>query len=105
MYYTSPLYSREIQKGLACELNRLYLTFTQRNPDFTSRGGKVSIIAHSLGCVIVYDIITGWSITHTLEQRKVCVCSFLQIFSQIIANNIIDTSPYIYRPKSPPTVI
>lgn len=70
MYYTSPLYSREIQKGLTCELNRLYSTFTQRNPDFTSRGGKVSIIAHSLGCVIVYDIITGWSITHTLEQRK-----------------------------------
>ncbi|XP_034235405.1 phospholipase DDHD1-like [Thrips palmi] len=70
MYYTSPLYSREIQKGLTCELNRLYSTFTQRNPDFASRGGKVSIIAHSLGCVIVYDIITGWSITHTLEQRK-----------------------------------
>lgn len=70
MYYTSPLYSSEIQKGLTCELNRLYSTFTQRNPDFTSRGGKVSIMAHSLGCVIVYDIITGWSITHTLEQRK-----------------------------------
>lgn len=70
MYYTSPLYSSEIQKGLTCELNRLYSTFTQRNPHFTSRGGKVSVIAHSLGCVIVYDIITGWSITHTLEQRK-----------------------------------
>lgn len=75
MYYTSPLYSREIQKGLTCELNRLYSTFTQRNPDFASRGGKVSIIAHSLGCVIVYDIITGWSITHTLEQRKVLIHS------------------------------
>ncbi|KAK3913402.1 Phospholipase DDHD1 [Frankliniella fusca] len=70
MYYTSPLYSSEIQLGLTCELNRLYSRFTQRNPDFTSRGGKVSVMAHSLGCVIVYDIITGWSITHTLEQRK-----------------------------------
>lgn len=60
MYYTSPLYGCEVQRGLSEELNRLYTMFTQRNPYFISRGGKVSVIAHSLGCVIVYDIVTGW---------------------------------------------
>jgi len=31
------------------ELNRLYASFTARNPYFKANGGKVSIVAHSLG--------------------------------------------------------
>ncbi|XP_076833918.1 phospholipase DDHD1 [Brachyhypopomus gauderio] len=60
MYYTSPLYRDEITKGLTQELNRLYSLFCSRNPEFEEMGGKVSIISHSLGCVIAYDIMTGW---------------------------------------------
>ncbi|XP_061651441.1 phospholipase DDHD1 isoform X2 [Phyllopteryx taeniolatus] len=60
MYYNSPLYRDEITKGLTQELNRLYSLFCSRNPDFEERGGKVSIVSHSLGCVITYDIMTGW---------------------------------------------
>ncbi|KAF3849472.1 hypothetical protein F7725_019191 [Dissostichus mawsoni] len=51
MYYTSPLYRDE--------LNRLYSLFCTRNPDF-EKNGKVSIVSHSLGCVITFDIMTGW---------------------------------------------
>nr|XP_046269847.1 phospholipase DDHD1 isoform X1 [Scatophagus argus] len=60
MYYNSPLYRDEITKGLTKELNRLYTLFCSRNPGFEERGGKVSIVSHSLGCVITYDIMTGW---------------------------------------------
>uniref|UniRef100_A0A667Y459 DDHD domain containing 1 n=1 Tax=Myripristis murdjan TaxID=586833 RepID=A0A667Y459_9TELE len=60
MYYTSPLYRDEITKGLTQELNRLYSLFCSRNPEFEERGGKVSIVSHSLGCVITFDIMTGW---------------------------------------------
>uniref|UniRef100_A0A672G9K0 Phospholipase DDHD1-like n=1 Tax=Salarias fasciatus TaxID=181472 RepID=A0A672G9K0_SALFA len=60
MYYNSPLYRDEITKGLTQELNRLYTLFCARNPDFEEGGGKVSIVSHSLGCVITYDIMTGW---------------------------------------------
>ncbi|XP_077394933.1 phospholipase DDHD1 isoform X2 [Festucalex cinctus] len=60
MYYNSPLYRDEITKGLTQELNRLYSLFCSRNPDFEESGGKVSIVSHSLGCVITYDIMTGW---------------------------------------------
>ncbi|XP_035282152.1 phospholipase DDHD1 isoform X1 [Anguilla anguilla] len=60
MYYTSPLYRDEITKGLTQELNRLYTLFCSRNPEFEENGGKVSIVSHSLGCVITFDIMTGW---------------------------------------------
>lgn len=61
LYYTSPLYRSEITRSLEVELNRLYDMFCERHPYFEPNGGKVSIIAHSLGCVITYDIITGWN--------------------------------------------
>ncbi|XP_008308394.1 phospholipase DDHD1-like [Cynoglossus semilaevis] len=60
MYYNSPLYRDEITKTLTQELNRLYTLFCSRNPEFEKQGGKVSIVSHSLGCVITYDIMTGW---------------------------------------------
>uniref|UniRef100_A0A8D3E435 DDHD domain containing 1b n=1 Tax=Scophthalmus maximus TaxID=52904 RepID=A0A8D3E435_SCOMX len=59
MYYTSPLYRDEITRGLTLELNRLYSLFCSRNQDF-EKNGKVSIVSHSLGCVITFDIMTGW---------------------------------------------
>lgn len=58
LYYTSPLYGGEVRSGLQRELNRLYFMFASRHPGWQ---GKVSVLAHSLGCVIVYDIVTGWS--------------------------------------------
>ncbi|XP_018308594.1 phospholipase DDHD1 isoform X2 [Mycetomoellerius zeteki] len=57
LYYTSPLYGAEVRAGLQKELNSLYCMFASRHPGWQ---GKISILAHSLGCVIVYDIVTGW---------------------------------------------
>ncbi|XP_036448816.1 phospholipase DDHD1 isoform X2 [Colossoma macropomum] len=71
MYYTSPLYRDEITKGLTQELNRLYRLFCSRNPEFEEKGGKVSIISHSLGCVIAYDIMTGWDpVRFCLQEQQ-----------------------------------
>ncbi|XP_071441965.1 phospholipase DDHD1-like isoform X2 [Hetaerina americana] len=60
MYYTSPLYGAEVRRGLCDELNRLYSMFSRHNENFERNQGKVSVLAHSLGCVILYDIVTGW---------------------------------------------
>ncbi|KAM3852670.1 phospholipase DDHD1 isoform 2-T2 [Vipera latastei] len=68
MYYTSPLYRDELVKGLQQEMNRLYTLFCSRNPEFTEKEGKVSIVSHSLGCVITYDIMTGWNPVRLYEQ-------------------------------------
>ncbi|CAF0849369.1 unnamed protein product [Brachionus calyciflorus] len=59
MYYTSPLFRAEIMTSLTSEMNRLYNLFCQKNPNFKKNHNKVSIVAHSLGTVIVYDIITS----------------------------------------------
>ncbi|XP_069563261.1 phospholipase DDHD1 isoform X1 [Brachyistius frenatus] len=71
MYYNSPLYRDEITKGLTQELNRLYSLFCSRNPEFEERGGKVSMVSHSLGCVITYDIMTGWDpVRFCLQEHR-----------------------------------
>ncbi|EDO40974.1 predicted protein [Nematostella vectensis] len=72
MYYTSPFYRYEIISGLREELNRLYSLFCERNPSFQAKQGKVSIIAHSLGSVIMYDILSLWDteIRHLSDQEK-----------------------------------
>ena len=43
-------------------MNNLYTKFCSRNPSFLERNGKVSIVAHSLGSVITYDILMLWDI-------------------------------------------
>lgn len=61
MYTFGFRFRMEIWQTLQEELNRLYEMFVQRNPYFEANGGKVSIVAHSLGCVVTYDILTGWT--------------------------------------------
>ena len=56
MYYTSARFGPEILDSLLMQLNSLYIKFVEKNPDFVSRG-KVSIIAHSLGSVVMYDAL------------------------------------------------
>ncbi|XP_014673973.1 PREDICTED: phospholipase DDHD1-like isoform X2 [Priapulus caudatus] len=80
MYYDSPLYRSELVHGLQRELNRLYDMFCLRHPYFEASGGKVSIVAHSLGAVITYDIITGWN----------PVCLYDQYVNETLDECIID---------------
>ncbi|KAI3387005.1 hypothetical protein SNEBB_004811 [Seison nebaliae] len=60
LYYTSPLYRLELTDGLVKGINETYMKFTLANPYFL-RHGKISIIAHSLGSVIMYDILTNFN--------------------------------------------
>ncbi|KAL5962081.1 Phospholipase DDHD1 [Taenia solium] len=58
MYYTSSIQRMEIMRAFHHEVARLYGLFCARNPHFIERGGKVSIIAHSLGAVVAFDVLT-----------------------------------------------
>lgn len=42
-------------------LNTVFLQYVERNPSFKELNGKVSIIAHSLGSVIIHDVLTLWN--------------------------------------------
>ncbi|XP_025104108.1 phospholipase DDHD1-like isoform X1 [Pomacea canaliculata] len=82
LYYTSPLYRSEITHSLRAELVRLYHMFCNRHPYFEANGGKVSIVAHSLGSVITYDIITGWDPIRLYDQFLTSVFEGEQVDAQ-----------------------
>lgn len=54
LFYTSPLYCQTIISTVGDELNRLYSLFQQRNPSFS---GGVSLGGHSLGSLILFDLL------------------------------------------------
>ncbi|XP_043359079.1 phospholipase DDHD2 isoform X5 [Dermochelys coriacea] len=55
-FYNSSTYCQTIVDTVASEMNRLYRLFLQRNPDFK---GGVSIAGHSLGSLILFDLLTN----------------------------------------------
>uniref|UniRef100_A0A8C2YIS1 DDHD domain containing 2 n=1 Tax=Chinchilla lanigera TaxID=34839 RepID=A0A8C2YIS1_CHILA len=55
-FYNSPTYCQTIVDTVASEMNRLYTLFLKRNPNFK---GGVSIAGHSLGSLILFDILTN----------------------------------------------
>ncbi|XP_047542731.1 uncharacterized protein LOC125075156 isoform X1 [Vanessa atalanta] len=54
LFYTSPVFCQTIINTVCSELNRIYSLFRSRNPDFK---GGVSLGGHSLGSVILYDLL------------------------------------------------
>lgn len=56
LFYTSPIYCQTIISKVGNELNNLYKLFSARNPSFK---GCVSMIGHSLGSLIVFDILSN----------------------------------------------
>ena len=58
-----PLSVYQIMDGLRFSINKQYSEFMKRNPNFS---GTVSVFAHSLGSVLVYDLLL-----ETCEERGV----------------------------------
>jgi hypothetical protein len=58
LFYTSPVYCQLIVDTVARELNQLYDLFLCRNPAFN---GTVAVSGHSLGSLILFDILANQS--------------------------------------------
>jgi hypothetical protein len=54
LFYQSPIYKPYVSKIILEECNRTYALFKQRNPSFK---GKVSLLGHSLGSAVLFDIL------------------------------------------------
>jgi hypothetical protein len=54
LLYQSPAYKSHISRIVLQECNRIYRLFKERNPTFN---GKVSLVGHSLGSAIMFDIL------------------------------------------------
>lgn len=55
LFYTSPVYCQTIINKVANEMNRMFRLFIENNKEFN---GKISIIGHSLGSLISFDLLT-----------------------------------------------
>ena len=64
-FYTSPFYCQTIASAVGNELNRSYILFKQRNPNFK---GGVSLGGHSLGSLILFDILCHQKVDNVKEQ-------------------------------------
>ncbi|CAO2583535.1 SEC23-interacting protein [Lemmus lemmus] len=56
LFYNSPTYCQSIVQKVGVEINRLHSLFLSRNPNFK---GKVSVAGHSLGSLILFDILSN----------------------------------------------
>jgi len=58
LMYLTPEYCEAILQCVTTQIVELYSTFQRINPSFIDRGGKFSLIGHSLGSVIAWDILS-----------------------------------------------
>ncbi|KAK3234807.1 hypothetical protein CYMTET_54951 [Cymbomonas tetramitiformis] len=54
LYYLTPRHCQDIIDSVTLEMNTIYHRFMRRNPSFK---GTVSMLGHSLGSVLAYDIL------------------------------------------------
>lgn len=67
-FYNSPTYCQTIVDTVASEINRLHALFKQRHPEFK---GAVSIVGHSLGSLILFDLLTNQRTVLDANTEKV----------------------------------
>ncbi|PSK46229.1 hypothetical protein B9Z65_5197 [Elsinoe australis] len=68
LLYQSPIYRDHITKIVVEECNRIYKLFSQRHPAFK---GKVSLVGHSLGSALMWDILCQQSPESNLARSSV----------------------------------
>jgi len=58
VYYTiAHTCTLQILDGLRFTIHKQFMEFMKRHPTFLSNGGTISILAHSLGSVLTYDLL------------------------------------------------
>ncbi|MGH0153586.1 UNVERIFIED_CONTAM: hypothetical protein FKN15_044809 [Acipenser sinensis] len=66
-FYNSPTYAQTIVDTVSSEVNRLHSLFLQRNPQFR---GAVSVAGHSLGSLILFDLLTNQKSTQDSSNSQ-----------------------------------
>ncbi|KAL0978193.1 hypothetical protein UPYG_G00167310 [Umbra pygmaea] len=66
-FYNSPTYCQTITDAVASEINQLHQVFLQRHPEFT---GAVSLAGHSLGSMILFDLLTNQKGKNTNDDQQ-----------------------------------
>lgn len=66
LLYCDPYYKEMIMEKATSELNRIYCRFKEKNPKFD---GQIHLMGHSLGSVILFDILSSSGDTNGLKFK------------------------------------
>ncbi|KAL1921881.1 uncharacterized protein VTP21DRAFT_10523 [Calcarisporiella thermophila] len=58
-YYVTNYYGQVIVDTVVTKMNEAYARYIEEHPDFEVAGGEVSVIAFSLGGIVMYDILVN----------------------------------------------
>lgn len=58
LLYLTPAFCQKVLETVTDQINDLYRCFQKVHPEFAKSGGECSLIGHSLGSVIVWDILS-----------------------------------------------
>jgi hypothetical protein len=58
LLYLTPQFRAKILLTVCNRINELFSKFIEHNPNFLENGGKCSVIGHSLGTVILFDLLS-----------------------------------------------
>ncbi|XP_055371459.1 uncharacterized protein LOC129605616 [Condylostylus longicornis] len=75
LFYTSPIFCQYIINTVANCMNRVYLKFCQRNTNFS---GQVSLAGHSLGSLILFDILCNQKPVEDNETNSETLDQYLE---------------------------
>ncbi|GAV03438.1 hypothetical protein RvY_13861 [Ramazzottius varieornatus] len=67
LFYSSPMFCTVIANHVGTVMNRVYSLFQKRNPNFK---GSVSILAHSLGSIVMFDMLSHQPDANPENERK-----------------------------------
>ncbi|KAI9725596.1 MAG: hypothetical protein M1828_003084 [Chrysothrix sp. TS-e1954] len=67
LLYQTPAYKEHISRIVVKECNRIYKLFKSRNPTFE---GKISLLGHSLGSAIMFDILCDQKMQRATFDRS-----------------------------------
>ncbi|KAI7854929.1 DDHD domain-containing protein [Circinella umbellata] len=76
--YLTPKYREQMTITLCKLINRIYLRFISKHPDFLERNGQVSIVGHSLGALIAFDMLSSQPMNSSSTDMKNQVLAALE---------------------------
>jgi hypothetical protein len=70
LLYMTPAFCEATLECVTSQLTELYHKFLHVYPDFLSKGGTISLMGHSLGSVIVWDLLSILKETETKDKPQ-----------------------------------
>ena len=104
LMYMTPAFSKEVLECVTTQINDLFQSFQKVHKDFSKDGGKCSIMGHSLGSVIAWDLLALLKLKQMKTSEKVASDSLSDWSSKLSmcgTNNVANEDLHTWGPVLP----